>query len=65
MIQPMRGLAAYRAANAIERIKRVRDDRHDALHKVAGAQTPDRVTLPSLTPDVRNAKGHYPGNVTR
>lgn len=64
MIQLERGLAAYRATNAIGQIKLTRDDRHGAVHKVVDALTGDRY-VPSLTLDVRNAKGHYPGNVTR
>lgn len=62
MIQPERGLAAYHAANAIERIKRARDDRRDVArrHKVVDAQMQHRY-VPSLTPDIRNIEGHYPG----
>jgi len=60
MIQPERGLAAYRAANTIGRIKLTHDDRHGMVHKVADAQTLAQY-VPSLTQDVRNAKGHYPG----
>lgn len=57
MIQLQRGLAAYRAANAIGRIKLVTTG---MVHKVVDAQTLARY-VPSLTWDVRNAKGHYPG----
>jgi len=60
MIQSERGLAAYHAANTIGRIKLTRDDRHSTVHKVADAQTPAWY-VPSLTRDIRNAKGHYPG----
>lgn len=64
MIQPVRGLAAYRAGNAIERIKRVRDDRHDTLHKVAAAQTPGSVRA-FINPGRTQRQRALPGNVTR
>jgi len=57
MIQLKRGLAAYRVANAIGRIKLVMTG---AVHKVVDAQTLAQY-VPSLIQDVRNAKGHYPG----
>lgn len=65
MIQPMRGSAAYRAGNAIERIKRVRDDRHDTRYiRSPVQQTPGSVRA-FINPECTQRQRALPGNVTR
>lgn len=64
MIQPVRGLAAYRAANAIGGIKRARDERRGAVHKVVDAQMPARLRA-FINLGRTQRQRALPGNVTR